>query len=64
MSPFRHLDERDIDTPATRALNLEAAQQSMVLLKNDAPSDTMVSAPLLPLSSTDTVALIGPHFNR
>ena len=26
---------RDIDTPATRALNLQAAVQSMVLLKND-----------------------------
>ena len=36
-SPFQHLGMQDVDTPATRRLNLEAAIQSIVLLKNDPP---------------------------
>ena len=38
-SPFADLGMADVDTPETRALNLEAAVQSMVLLKNEAPAD-------------------------
>jgi hypothetical protein len=61
-SPFKDLDMTAIDTPATRQLNFDAAVQSMVLLKNEPPSNAD-STPLLPLSSSATVALIGPHFN-
>eukprot|EP00301_Raphidiophrys_heterophryoidea_P027560 c9709_g2_i1.p1 GENE.c9709_g2_i1~~c9709_g2_i1.p1 ORF type:complete len:924 (+),score=247.23 c9709_g2_i1:172-2943(+) len=44
-----------VDTPGHRQLALEAAQQGMVLLKNDNK--------LLPLHPAATVAVIGPHFN-
>lgn len=44
-----------IDSPAHRELALTAAQDGMVLLKNDAHA--------LPLNVTDTVALLGPAAN-
>lgn len=44
-----------VDTPASRGLALSAAQQGIVLLKNEGN--------LLPLSKSQVVALIGPHFN-
>lgn len=50
-----------IDTPATRQLNLEAALQSMVLLKNDKVNGS--ARPLLPILAAQTVALLGPHVN-
>jgi hypothetical protein len=55
--PTTDMDE--MDTPATRQLNLNAAIQSMVLLKNDPVN----GASVLPITSKQTVALIGPHFN-
>jgi beta-glucosidase-like glycosyl hydrolase len=44
--------EHTIATPETKALNLKAAQQSLVLLHN---------AEVLPLRRGQTIAVIGPH---
>ena len=74
-SPYASLDSKALDTPDTRKLNLASAIQSMVLLKNvPVPaSQRLVShgrrmfpatqAPLLPIQATETVAILGPHFN-
>nr|WP_315212477.1 glycoside hydrolase family 3 C-terminal domain-containing protein [uncultured Duganella sp.] len=51
--PFRQIGAKDYDTPAQRRLNLEAARQSLVLLKNDG---------LLPLARAPRrIAVIGPN---
>ncbi|WP_254504411.1 glycoside hydrolase family 3 N-terminal domain-containing protein [Duganella vulcania] len=51
--PFQRITARDYDTPANRALSLEAARQSLVLLKNDG---------LLPLRQAPArIAVIGPN---
>ncbi|HEY0587581.1 MAG TPA: glycoside hydrolase family 3 C-terminal domain-containing protein [Pseudoduganella sp.] len=51
--PFREITAKDYDTPAHRRLNLEAARQSLVLLKNDG---------LLPLKQAPRhIAVIGPN---
>jgi beta-glucosidase len=51
--PFRQITARDYDTPANRQLSLEAARQSLVLLKNDG---------LLPLRTAPRrIAVIGPN---
>ena len=49
-----------VDSGEHRALAQSAAEQGMVLLKND---NVDGGKTLLPLASTDKVALIGPHFN-
>ena len=58
-NPFRSLERfgpRQVDTPASRALSLSAAEQAMCLLKNENG--------LLPLKlGTTKVALIGPNLN-
>jgi beta-glucosidase-like glycosyl hydrolase len=54
--PYFNLGIGDIDTSAHRQLALEAAQQAVVLLKNDGG--------LLPLTpGAKNIAIIGPHFN-
>ena len=51
--PFAEITVRDFDTPAHRALNLESARRSLVLLKNDG---------LLPLKAPPRrIAVIGPN---
>jgi beta-glucosidase len=51
--PFAEITARDFDTPAHRALNLETARRSLVLLKNDG---------LLPLKTPPRrIAVIGPN---
>ncbi len=51
--PFPEITARDFDTPANRALNLETARRSLVLLKNDG---------LLPLKAPPRrIAVIGPN---
>lgn len=51
--PYGHITARDYDTPAHRSLNLDAARQSLVLLKNDG---------LLPLKQAPRrIAVIGPN---
>ena len=59
-SPYAELGGRDLDTPATRQLNLESSIQSMVLLKNEPISS---GKPVLPIGAGETVAILGPHFN-
>jgi len=50
---FADITAREVDTPAHRALNLEAARRSLVLLKNDG---------VLPLKTPPRrIALIGPN---
>lgn len=59
--PFADITPKMIDTPAHKQLALEAARQSVVLLKNE-----NATLPLNPgtFSSNDVpLALIGPHFN-
>jgi beta-glucosidase-like glycosyl hydrolase len=51
--PYFNYGYDDIDTAAHQTLALEAAQQSIVLLKNDNG--------VLPLKAGRTVAVIGPH---
>ncbi|KAG7394684.1 hypothetical protein PHYBOEH_004840 [Phytophthora boehmeriae] len=58
--PFANITKDMVDTVAHRELALDAARQSVVLLKNDAST--------LPLavdtfSQEGSLALIGPHFN-
>jgi beta-glucosidase len=51
--PFPEITARDFDTPAHRALNLETARRSLVLLKNDG---------VLPLKGAPKrIAVIGPN---
>jgi beta-glucosidase len=51
--PFPEITARDFDTPVNRALNLESARRSLVLLKNDG---------LLPLKvAPRRIAVIGPN---
>lgn len=54
LNPYAGLGPADVDTPEHRALALSAAQQGIVLLKNEGN--------LLPLGK-QSVAVIGPHGN-
>ena len=69
-SIYGMLGYSDIDSPEHQQLALEAAEQSIVLLQNNhaasAPSFTgkkQSSSPVLPLSTGQTIAVIGPHVN-
>lgn len=53
--PYFNLGLDDIDTPAHQQLALEAAQQALVLLKNDKG--------VLPLAPGAKIAIVGPHYN-
>ena len=50
-----------LESEANQALALKAAQESIVLLKNEAPEGG--ESPLLPLSTGKSIALIGPYAN-
>ncbi len=53
-----------VDSWEHRSLAKSAAEQGMILLKNDnVDSSSSSSSPLLPLNPSDKIALIGPHFN-
>ena len=56
-SKYDSLGILDVDTPASKALNLKASKESMVLLKNDG---------ILPLDKTKikTIGVIGPNANN
>lgn len=56
--PYQHLGHADVNTAATRALNREAAQQSIVLLKNDPALPG--GEPVLPLRRGQSIAVLGP----
>ncbi|NKJ21025.1 beta-glucosidase [Dyella sp. SG609] len=51
--PYAALGAQDINSPAHRALALQAARESIVLLKNERAT--------LPLKSTARIAVIGPN---
>ena len=53
--PYFNLGIADIDTPAHQQLAHEAAQQAVVLLKNEGGT--------LPLKAGAKIAVVGPHFN-
>jgi beta-glucosidase len=50
-SPYERIGDQDLDTTEHRALALRAAEESIVLLKNDG---------VLPLDSAKSIAVIGP----
>ncbi len=57
--PYRHVSKNDVDTMESRQLALEAAEQSIVLLKN-----TNKSLPLdINQLQNKRIALIGPNAN-
>ena len=60
-APYRRLGPDDVDTTEHRQLALEAGQQGITLLKNDKRAGA--AKPLLPLSKTSSVAVIGPALN-
>ncbi|XP_037033349.1 beta-D-xylosidase 3-like [Bradysia coprophila] len=66
--PYKEFLPEDADSESHKQLALEAARQSIVLLKND-PDEMMGNLPLLPLNQQDfgmsraSLALIGPHLN-
>ncbi|HLW83632.1 MAG TPA: glycoside hydrolase family 3 N-terminal domain-containing protein, partial [Candidatus Sulfotelmatobacter sp.] len=51
MVPYMNIDEKQLDSPAHRELARRIANESMVLLKNDA---------VLPLKSAKRIAIVGP----
>ena len=53
--------DNTLESDANQAMALKAAQQSITLMKNDAPEGA--EAPLLPLSADKKVALVGPYAN-
>lgn len=57
--PYQHLGIKDIGSDANQQLNLEAARQSIVLLKNDAVN----GKPVLPLKIGQSIAVVGPNAN-
>ena len=59
--PWRNVAASKLECEEHQAMALKAAQESIVLLKNDAPAGA--DAPLLPLTTDKKVALIGPYAN-
>lgn len=53
--PYWHYGPERVNTPASQQLNLEATEQSLVLLKNEHN--------LLPLPKSHALALVGPHIH-
>ena len=60
--PLWALNRTVVDSPAHRALALQAARESLVLLKNDPPAGGAAGA-LLPLPAAATLAFVGPYAN-
>ena len=55
-------DQREaVDSAEHRALAIEAAGQSLVLLRNEPPPGAEATRKALPFAPTDRLALIGPH---
>ena len=61
-NPWSSLGSSDLESEANQALALKAAQESIVLLKNDIPEGG--ESPLLPISTDKKVAIIGPYANQ
>ena len=66
-NPYRYLDSKrrakDIYTAENRAASRRLAAETFVLLKNGVPNGSTAGTPLLPLSTNQTIALIGPLAN-
>ena len=62
-NPWSSLGAETLESAANQTLALKAAQESIVLLKNE-KADANDAAPLLPISADKTVALIGPSANQ
>ena len=60
-TPWSGIGAETLESEANQALALKAAQESIVLLKNDTPEGG--DSPLLPLSTGKSIALIGPYAN-
>lgn len=60
-TPWDGMGKEVLESEANQALALKAAQESIVLLKNEKPEGA--DAPLLPISTDKKVALIGPYAN-
>ena len=58
-NPWSSLGEETLESEANQALALKAAQESIVLLKNGVPVGG--EAPILPLSTEKSIAIIGPY---
>lgn len=58
---YKYPVNNTLESEANQALALKAAQESMTLLKNDAPQGN--TTPLLPITADKKVALIGPYAN-
>ena len=61
-TPWDGLGAETLESEANQALALKAAQESIVLLKNE--KGEMSNEKLLPLSTEKSVALIGPYANQ
>lgn len=59
---WRNIPNSRLECAEHQALALKAAQESIVLLKNEIPQGG--TAPLLPLSPDKKIALIGPYVNQ
>lgn len=60
--PWRNIASSKLECEANQALALQAAQESIVLLKNE-KANAEDDAPLLPIGTDKKVALIGPYAN-
>mmetsp|Transcript_17924 Transcript_17924/g.53118 ORF Transcript_17924/g.53118 Transcript_17924/m.53118 type:complete len:523 (-) Transcript_17924:1600-3168(-) len=58
--PWSDLDERDIDSPTSRGTALNAAQQGMVLLRNE---DALLPLKAKVNDGKIKIAVLGPHLN-
>ena len=61
-TPWSSLGAETLESEANQALALKAAQESIVLLKNETPQGG--SNPLLPLTTDKKIAIIGPYANQ
>ena len=61
-NPWSSLGIETLESDANQALALKAAQESIVLLKNETPQGG--DAPILPLSTEKSIAIIGPYANQ
>ena len=62
-NPWGSLGSETLESAANQAMALKAAQESIVLLKNE-KADANDAAPLLPIAADKKVALIGPYANQ
>ena len=59
MVPYQNIDKSHLNTPQNQALNLQAARESIILLKNAGPG---IQLPLLPKNIIE-ITVIGPNAN-